>query len=53
MKYLLKIHLGNILFMADEIDEDAGWPSEEINVAVTSQVEQILGEATWDPKMVP
>ena len=34
-----------ILFMADEIDEDAGWPSEEINVAVTSQVELILGEA--------
>ena len=39
--------------MADEIDEDAGWPSEEINVAVTTQVELILGEAMWDPKMVP
>ena len=39
--------------MADEIDEDAGWPSEEINQLVTSQVELILADAMWDPKMVP
>ena len=39
--------------MAAEIDDDAGWPSEEIQVAVQSQVELILADAMWDEKMVP
>ena len=39
--------------MADEIDDDAGWPNEEINQAVTSTIELILSDAKWDEKMVP
>ena len=38
--------------MADEIDDDAGWPNEEINQAVTSCIEVILADAKWDEKMV-
>ena len=39
--------------MADEIDEDAGWPQEEINAALTVAVEQELETANWDEQQVP
>ena len=39
--------------MADEIDDDAGWPNEEINQAVQSVVELILENVMWDEKLAP
>ena len=39
--------------MAEEIDDDAGWPNEEINQAITQQCETILADAMWDEKKVP
>ena len=40
--------------MADEIDEDAGWPSDEINQIVTDTCTSILEpEPHWNEAKVP
>ena len=39
--------------MADEIDEDAGFPNEDINRCVQEAAESVLENAMWDEKKVP
>ena len=37
----------------DDVEDDAGFPQEEVNRCVTEACESILESAMWDEKMVP
>ena len=39
--------------MMDEVEEDAGFPNEEVQRCLQEAAEGVLETATWDEKMVP